>query len=111
MKRAAWIKRREGGRGTGRGAPGILQPDTARHGSEGRQHKRSQISFSLTRHDNIITGGEAAAQAVKEVSREERREKVQGMLVDVRETDNLASRFYEAQSHFNDVAHTRCQHT
>ena len=36
-----------------------------RHGSgmarqAGKQHKRSQISFSLTRHDSIITGGAAA---------------------------------------------------
>ena len=48
---------------------------------------------------------------MKEVCRKERRERVQGMLVDVRETDNLASRCYEAQSHFIDVADTRCQHT
>ena len=73
VKRAAWIKRR------GRGREGGVERDdgTKEHrgfchsaatdghsgglGSRqaGRQHKRSQISFSLTRHDSIITGGSA----------------------------------------------------
>ena len=66
VKRAAWIKRRrEARRGKGYTTTRRLLPfcgtAVAWHGRQaGRQHKRSQISFSLTRHDSIITGGAAA---------------------------------------------------